>query len=105
GHEAQPPGPLRQTVLNLLQCPWCIGFWISTALLAALALTTGTQMVITGTWWVDLAIASLASSYIIGWLSDQEDPLAGPEEGPSAGETTPTPDTTTTMTGQEEHAR
>lgn len=74
GHEAQPPGPFRQTVLNLLQCPWCIGFWISTALLAALAFTTGTQMVITGTWWVDLAVASLASSYIIGWLSDQEAP-------------------------------
>ena len=43
-------------------------------MLASLALTTGTQIAITGTWWVDLAIASMASSYIIGWLSDQEAP-------------------------------
>lgn len=74
GMDASPPTRIRGFVLDMLQCPWCIGFWISAALIGAASLASGVWVDITGHWWADLPIAALAVSYLVGWLADQEAP-------------------------------
>lgn len=70
GQSIAPPTPVRQWFLSLLTCPWCIGFWITTATVTLLYLASGISVF--GPWWVDLPALSLSAGYMVGWLADQE---------------------------------
>lgn len=65
--EAAPPTPIRQFFLDLLQCHWCLGFWIAGAVVASAYLYGHTL------YW-QAAATVLALSYALGWLADQEAP-------------------------------
>lgn len=66
GH-AEPPTPTRQFLLDLLQCHWCLGFWITAA-------TTATAYLYSNTLYWQAGATVLAASYALGWLADQEAP-------------------------------
>lgn len=71
GEPIPPPTGARSTLLKLLQCRWCISFWIALAVLGAAyaahlhpwALAAGTALA-----------TALSLSYATGWLADNEAP-------------------------------
>lgn len=72
GEPIPPPTGLRSTLLTLLQCRWCISFWIALGVIGTAyaahalhpwALTTATVLA-----------AALSLSYATGWLADNEAP-------------------------------
>lgn len=65
GHDIPPPTPLRNTLLTLFTCHWCLGFWISSATIT-LAVLYGHHPA------YQLPALALAVSYATGWLADQE---------------------------------
>lgn len=70
GHAIDPPTPARQWFLDLFTCPWCIGAWITTAVVTTLYTTVGINL--SGHWWIDIPALALAAAYMVGWLADQE---------------------------------
>lgn len=64
-----PPTRLRAALVTLLQCPWCISFWIACAVLAAAHAATLHPWAHTAT---ALLAAALTLSYFTGWLADNE---------------------------------
>lgn len=64
---ADPPTPVRQWLLDLLQCHWCLGVWITAAVVATAFLYGHTPA-----WQITATVLALA--YALGWLADQEAP-------------------------------
>lgn len=54
-------GYRRLSFTTLVNCPWCIGFWISCAV-AALTWAFGDQS------WLQFTWAALGASYAVGYL-------------------------------------
>lgn len=59
GREALPEHPLTA----LVDCPWCIGFWISVAVVALMSALPH--------WWPVVAVP-LAFSAVVGWLASRD---------------------------------
>lgn len=60
-----PPKKFRTFVYTLLTCHWCVGFWITAAVIAAHALYSENII-------YKLIAATLAASYLVGWFADNE---------------------------------
>lgn len=65
GDEVDPPTPTREWFYTLLTCRWCAGFWIT-----ALVVTTAYHY--SGHLAYDAISTTLAASYVLGWLADNE---------------------------------
>ncbi|MFF8931497.1 DUF1360 domain-containing protein [Streptomyces longwoodensis] len=61
-HERRQTSPVRSAVVALISCVYCMGWWVSVAILATYLLATGhwtgTPLVVHGLEW--LAVAGLA---------------------------------------------
>ncbi|MDI9829703.1 DUF1360 domain-containing protein [Streptomyces sp. KAU_LT] len=61
-HERRPTSPVRNAVVTLISCVYCMGWWIAGALLTTYLLLTGTfhssPLLVHGIEW--LAVAGLA---------------------------------------------
>ncbi|MEW2066658.1 DUF1360 domain-containing protein [Streptomyces sp. NPDC007346] len=63
-HEARPESGAREFVITLISCVYCMGWWISGALLATYLLVTGswtgTPLLVHGIEWLAVAGAAVA---------------------------------------------
>lgn len=67
--------PLRTWLVNrlgidskwseLLQCDWCMGVWVATAV-------TGAAWAWGGHWWIGWPMYALAAAQVTGWLASRE---------------------------------
>lgn len=71
GEEVPPPTRWRQSLLTLVQCRWCLSFWVALATLGAAWAASHNPT--THTIGLVLA-AALSLSYTTGWLADNEAP-------------------------------
>ncbi len=62
-HEARPESRTREFVVSLISCVYCMGWWISGALLATYLLVTdhwaGTPLLVHGIEWLAVAGAAV----------------------------------------------
>ncbi|MFJ1695671.1 DUF1360 domain-containing protein [Streptomyces sp. NPDC088252] len=58
-HEKRPEAKLREFVINLISCTYCMGWWISGAILATYLIVTsqfgGTPLLVHGIEWFAVA--------------------------------------------------
>lgn len=62
-HSRKIDSPVRSAVVTLISCPYCMGWWISGALLAVWLLTTGrfddAPLLVHGVQWLAVAGAAV----------------------------------------------
>ncbi|AXE76029.1 DUF1360 domain-containing protein [Streptomyces atratus] len=62
-HEQRPESAAREFVINLISCVYCMGWWISGAILATYLLATGqfagTPLLVHGIEWLAVAGAAV----------------------------------------------
>lgn len=63
----------RSWAWKLINCPWCLGFWVSLLLTAPLAFSPAIRALLPGPWPLWWPITALAASQLVGLLLAREE--------------------------------